>query len=76
MKIEVFGTGCAKCNSLKEIVKETLERLGLDLEVESVSEVTEIIERGVYMTPALAIDGDVKIAGRIPTVEEVEQLLK
>ena len=76
MKIEVFGTGCAKCNSVKAVVKETIERLGLNLEIVSVSEVSEIIEREVFMTPALAIDGEVKIAGRVPTTDEIEQLLK
>ena len=76
MIIEVFGTGCAKCNSVKAVVKETIERMGLDMEIQSVRDVQEIIERGVFMTPALVIDGDVKIAGRVPTTEEVEQLLK
>ena len=76
MKIEVFGTGCTKCNSVKAVVKETIERLGLNLEIVSVSDVSEIIEREVFMTPALAIDGEVKIAGRVPTTDEIEQLLK
>ena len=76
MKIEVFGTGCTKCNSVKAVVKETIERLDLNLEIVSVSDVNDIIEREVFMTPALAIDGVVKVAGRVPTTEEVELLLK
>lgn len=76
MKIEVFGSGCAKCNTTKTIIKEVLERHNSNAEIIEVKEMDEIIARGVLMTPAVAIDGDLKISGRVPTESEIEQLLK
>ena len=73
--IEVFGTGCAKCKTTKAIIKEVLERHNQDAEILEVQEIDEIIARGVLMTPAVAVDGDVKISGRVPTESEIEQLL-
>ncbi len=75
MKIEVFGTGCAKCNSTKTIIKEVLKHHNYDAEILEVKEIDDIISRGVLMTPAVAIDGEVKISGRVPTEQEIEQLL-
>ncbi|MHA1906883.1 MAG: thioredoxin family protein [Candidatus Thorarchaeota archaeon] len=75
MKIEVFGTGCAKCNTTKTIIKEVLEQHNYDAEILEVKEIDEIIARGVLMTPAVAVDGDVKISGRVPTEQEIKQLL-
>ncbi|MFW9850439.1 MAG: thioredoxin family protein [Candidatus Thorarchaeota archaeon] len=75
MKIEVFGTGCAKCNSTKAIIKEVLKHHNYDAEILEIKEIDEIISRGVLMTPAVAFDGEVKISGRVPTEQEIEQLL-
>jgi small redox-active disulfide protein 2 len=75
MKIEVFGTGCAKCNTTKTIIKDVLESHNFKAELLEVKEIDEIIARGVLMTPAVAIDGDVKISGRVPTEQEIEDLL-
>ncbi|MDF1539161.1 MAG: thioredoxin family protein [Candidatus Thorarchaeota archaeon] len=76
MKIEVFGTGCTKCITTKTIIKEVLERHNSNAEIIEVKEIDEIIARGVFMTPAVAIDGELKISGRVPTDSEIEQLLK
>ncbi|RLI53618.1 MAG: thioredoxin family protein [Candidatus Thorarchaeota archaeon] len=75
MKIEIFGTGCAKCINTKNLVKEVLDAHGKSIEILEVNRTEDIIERGVYLTPAVAIDGDVKISGRVPTREEIEQIL-
>ncbi|MFW9920320.1 MAG: thioredoxin family protein [Candidatus Thorarchaeota archaeon] len=75
MKIEVFGSGCAKCKNTKNIIKEVLERHNFSAEILEVNEIDDIVARGVLMTPAVAIDGKVKISGRVPTEDEIEKLL-
>ena len=76
MKIQILGTGCPKCKQLAEITEKTAEELGLDFEIEKITELEEIMAFGVMMTPALAIDGEVKIMGKVPTSSELEKILK
>ena len=76
MKIEILGTGCSKCKKTEKIVKKVVEELGKDAEVVKVEDLQEIVNRGVMMTPAVVIDGDVKIVGHIPSVDEIKKLLK
>mgnify|MGYP001142121710 CR=1 FL=1 len=76
MKIQILGTGCPKCNSLAEQTKAAAAELGLDYEFEKVTEINDIIAFGVMMTPALVVDGEVKVAGKVPTVEELKALLQ
>lgn len=76
MKIEVLGTGCAKCNLLESTTKKVADRLGLDCTIDHVKDIGKITEYGVMMTPALAIDGQVKIAGKVPSEAELEKLLQ
>ena len=61
-KIQIFGTGCPKCNQLEANAKAAVEKLGIEAEVEKVKDLNRIAEAGVMLTPALAIDGEVKIA--------------
>ncbi len=75
MKIEVLGTGCAKCNKLYDAAKEAVTKSGVDAELVKVQDIMEIAKRGVLMTPALVIDGEVKFAGKVPKVEELVKLL-
>ena len=75
MKIEVLGTGCMKCNKLYAAVSEAIEKAGSDAEVVKVQDITEIMKRGATITPALVIDGEIKVAGRVPKVEELVKLL-
>lgn len=75
MKIEVFGTGCPKCRGVEHNVVKALERTGLKAEVVKVTDIGEIIDRGLMSTPGLSIDGEVVAAGRVPTVEEIVQML-
>lgn len=76
MKIQVLGTGCAKCKLLAEQTERAVQELGLDIKVEKVTGINEILDFGVMMTPALAIDGEVKVAGKVPAIEELKDMLK
>jgi small redox-active disulfide protein 2 len=76
MKIEVLGTGCAKCKATEKVVKKAVEELGIQAEVVKIEDLQDIIDRGVMMTPAVIIDGEVKIIGHIPTVDEIKKIIK
>ncbi|MDD1655941.1 MAG: thioredoxin family protein [Methanomicrobiales archaeon] len=76
MKIEVLGTGCMKCRRLLKNVEIAVKELGIDAEIKKVDDITEIMERGVMFTPALAVDGEMKISGRVADVEELKEILK
>jgi small redox-active disulfide protein 2 len=73
MKIEILGTGCAKCKKLMEITKETVAELGINAEIVKVDKIDEIMNYGVMMTPAIAIDEEIKAAGRIPLKDEIKK---
>ncbi len=74
--IQVLGTGCAKCTKLKEDVELAVAELGVDAKVEKVDDIMKITEFGVMMTPALVVDGEVKISGRVPSAEEIKGYLQ
>jgi small redox-active disulfide protein 2 len=76
MKIEVLGTGCPKCEKTMAHAKQAVEELGLEAEVVKVYDFQEITAQGVLITPALAVDGQVKLSGKIPSVEEIKGLLR
>jgi len=75
MNIEILGTGCPKCEQLAANVKRAVEELGLTAEISKVTDIAEIANRGVMMTPALSVDGEVKTVGKIATVDEIKALL-
>ena len=76
VKIEILGTGCAKCKSLLKNVEKAVAESGVSAEIFKVDSIQEIMERGVMMTPALYIDGKSVMVGRTATVEEIKRLLK
>jgi len=76
VKIEVMGTGCAKCKSLLKNVQKAVEESGTDADIIKVDSIQEIMDRGVMMTPALYIDGKSVLTGRTATVEEIKRMLK
>jgi len=76
MKIEILGSGCPKCKATEEIVKKTVKKLGIKAEVGHVYNLEKIIDYGAMMTPAIAIDGKIKIEGKVPSEEEIEKLIK
>jgi small redox-active disulfide protein 2 len=75
MKVQVFGPGCAKCVTLYERTKQAVAELGLDVEVEKVTEIAEMVKAGVMSTPALAIDGKIRVAGKVPSIPDIKGLL-
>ena len=75
MRIEILGTGCPKCEALMNNVKAAVRELGIDAEFSKVTDIVEIANRGVMMTPALSVDGDVKLVGQLATVDELKSLL-
>ena len=75
MKIEVLGTGCAKCKTLYENVKKALEESGKDAEVVKVEDIPSIMKYGVMSTPALVIDGQVKFSGKLASSAEIKDML-
>ncbi len=66
MKVEVLGVGCAKCHKLEEMVQEIVKKHGIDAEVVKVEDIKVFGQYGVFMTPALVVDGQVKVAGKLP----------
>lgn len=75
MKIEILGTGCAKCKKTEKLVRQIVDELGINIEIVKVDDLQEIVNRGVMMTPAIVIDGDVKIAGHVPSKDELKKIL-
>jgi len=74
-KIQILGTGCAKCRKLAEATAAAANALGLSCELEKITDINEIMKFGVMMTPALAVDGEVKVVGKVPSVEEIKAML-
>jgi small redox-active disulfide protein 2 len=76
MKIKVLGTGCPKCMKLEEMVKIAVYKLGLDVEITHVHDIDKILSYDVMMTPALVVDGVVKLSGKLPSEAVLEKLLQ
>lgn len=76
MKIQVYGTGCNKCKALEKAVKDAVNKLGVDAEIVKIEELDKIMEAGILSTPGLAIDGEMKVTGRIPSSSEIEKWIK
>jgi small redox-active disulfide protein 2 len=74
-KIQVLGPGCPKCIELAKRTDEAAKASGLDYELEKVSELKQIMSFGVLMTPALVVDGQVKLVGQVPSVDEIKKLI-
>jgi small redox-active disulfide protein 2 len=74
-KIQVLGTGCAKCKALTEVARQAADKCGEPYELEKITDVLRFADFGVMTTPALVIDGVVKVAGKVPSVQQVEEML-
>jgi small redox-active disulfide protein 2 len=74
-RIQVLGTGCPKCNKLSEAAEAAAREIGIEYELEKVNDIERIMGYGVMMTPALVVDGDVKVVGRVPRTEELKEML-
>jgi small redox-active disulfide protein 2 len=75
MKLQILGTGCAKCNALTMTTEKAAQALGLPYELEKVTDLKQIMAFGVMMTPALVVDGRVKVSGKVPSVNEIKAML-
>ncbi|MEF3280603.1 MAG: thioredoxin family protein [Elusimicrobiota bacterium] len=75
-KIQILGMGCPKCKKLYETAEMAARELGIEYEMEKITDINKITEMGVMITPALAINGEVKLAGKLPTGEELKKILK
>lgn len=74
-RIQILGSGCAKCRQLTVITEQVAQDLGLQYELEKVTDVTRYADFGVMFTPALVVDGVVKLSGKVPSLDEVRRLL-
>ena len=74
-KLQILGPGCPKCVELAKRTEEAAKALTVDYEVEKVSELRKIMAFGIFATPALVVDGEVKVVGQVPSVEEIKKLI-
>jgi len=76
MKIQILGTGCPGCARTEQNTRKAVENLGIDAEIEKITDVNEIVDYGITSTPAVVVGGEVKFSGKILSVEEIEKVLK
>ncbi len=76
MKIQILGPGCAKCTRLMETAEAAAKELGVDYQLEKISDVNQIMSFGVMMTPGLVVDGEVKSVGKVPSLDEMKKMLR
>lgn len=74
-QIHVLGSGCAKCNHLADLTKQAADELGIDYQLEKVTDFLKFADFGVMVTPALVVDGELIVSGRVPSLEEIKQTL-
>jgi small redox-active disulfide protein 2 len=74
-KIQILGSGCAKCRQLTAITEQAAQDLGLQYELEKVTDITRYADFGIMFTPALVVDGVVKLSGKVPSFDEARKLL-
>lgn len=75
MKLQILGTGCAKCKNLATATEQAAQALGIPYELEKVTDLNRIMSFGVMLTPALVVDGKVKASGKVPSVDDLKKLL-
>jgi len=76
MKIEILGGGCSKCKAIEKIIRQVVEELGKEVEIVKVEDLQEIVNRGVMVTPAVVVNGEVKITGRVASAKEIKKILQ
>jgi small redox-active disulfide protein 2 len=74
-KLQILGTGCPKCKKLAEQTEAAAKAAGIEYELEKVTDINQIVSFGVAMTPALVVDGDVKVVGKVPNVEDIKAMI-
>ncbi|MBN2078088.1 MAG: TM0996/MTH895 family glutaredoxin-like protein [Spirochaetes bacterium] len=76
MKLEILGSGCAKCARLEELARQAASELGIEADIVKVKDIDQIMSYGVMITPALVVDGEVKVAGKVPSLDDIKKHLK
>ena len=76
MKIQILGTGCPKCNQLYQNAQQAVTESGVEAELEKVADLNDIMAFGVMVTPALAIDGQVKASGKVPSIDDIKKMIQ
>lgn len=74
-KIQILGTGCPKCKKLAENAEAAARELGIEYELEKVTQINDIMQMGVMVTPAMVVDGQIKVAGKVPSAEDIKEML-
>ena len=75
MEIKILGTGCPKCKTLEKLTRDVVEQNGIDANITKVEDIMEIMKYGIMTTPALVVNGKVEIKGRVPSSDEIKQVL-
>ena len=75
-KLQILGTGCPKCQKLAELTERAAQELGIEYELEKVTDLNDIMNFGIIMTPGLAVDGEVKVVGKIPDFNDLKKMLE
>ncbi len=76
MKVQIYGTGCARCKVLEKTAREAIKELGVDVEVVKVDDIGEIVGAGILAPPGFAVEGEVKSMGRVPSRDEIKKWIK
>jgi small redox-active disulfide protein 2 len=74
-KLQILGTGCPKCKMLAELTETAAKDMGIDYELQKITDLSDIMKFGVMMTPALAVDGRVKVVGKVPSADEIKKMI-
>lgn len=74
-KLQILGPGCPRCKKLAELTEEAARSIGLNYELEKVTDIQKLADIGILMTPTLLVDGEVKIAGKVPSLKELIKIL-
>lgn len=76
VEITIVGTGCTKCKKLEDIVKEAVSDMNINADIKKMTDIKEIVQAGILMTPGLIIDGKVEFTGKVPSKEDVKKIIK
>jgi small redox-active disulfide protein 2 len=76
MQLLIIGPGCAKCKTLAQFTEQAVKELGITAEINKVTDLKQIMALGVMMTPALAVNGTIKVVGKVPTIPEIKAILQ
>jgi small redox-active disulfide protein 2 len=74
-RVQILGTGCPKCKKLAELTEQAAQAMGLEYQIEKVTDIKQIMKFGIMMTPGLVVDGEVKVSGKVPTVDDIKKML-